>query len=149
MNVDLSDIVNPHIDRTDITERMRAFYGEVDAEIASYRPTCWNRGDCCKFDAYGHNLFVTALEMIYFAQGKRDDRRTPRGDGSCPYQVDGRCTAREHRPLGCRIFFCDPAAQGWQGPLYEAHQKRLKQLCEELGVDYRYVEWLSALAAVF
>lgn len=149
MSDDLADIVTPHVERAELAERMRAFYADVDAEIASHRPTCWNRGACCKFDTYDHNLFVTTIELAYFAGGKSNDRRRPSGDGSCPYQISGQCTAREHRPLGCRVFFCDPAAQGWQSPLYEARLKQLQQLGEELGIDYRYTEWLSALRAVF
>jgi len=58
------------------------------------------------------------------------------------------CNAREHRPLGCRIFFCDPTAQSWQPGEYEAGLDRLKRLGEELGLDYRYVEWLGALREV-
>ncbi len=149
MTDDLADLVAAHVGCEELAERMRAFYEEVDAEIAARGPTCWNRGDCCKFDAYDHNLFVTSVELTYFATGKQDDRRRPEDDGSCPYQIDGRCTAREHRPLGCRVFFCDPNAKNWQGPLYEARLKQFHQLGAELGVDYRYVEWLSALNRVF
>ena len=29
----------------------------------------------------------------------------------CPFQKDNLCTAREPRPLGCRVYFCDPAYQ--------------------------------------
>jgi Fe-S-cluster containining protein len=40
----------------------------------------------------------------------------PREDGACPYLDDrGRCSRYEHRPLGCRTFFCarvrGPSAQ--------------------------------------
>ena len=38
----------------------------------------------------------------------------PLDDGeTCPWQDErGRCTAREARPLGCRVYFCDPAYEG-------------------------------------
>ena len=29
---------------------------------------------------------------------------------TCPWQDSrGHCTAREARPLGCRVYYCDPA----------------------------------------
>lgn len=132
-------------DRDDLAAAMSAFYEQVDAAIGSHNPTCQNRGACCKFGSFGHRLYVTDLELAYFVRGRGTDWRHPTDDDACPYQIDGMCTAREHRPLGCRIFFCDANAQGWQGPEYERFQERLKQLGEQHGVPYRYREWLSAL----
>src|SRR5262245_16386360 len=97
---------------------MSEFYRQVDSVVAAHRPICWNRGACCKFGAFGHRLLVTDLELSYFAHGRGHDLRVVTTD-ACPYQVDGMCTAREHRPLGCRIYFCDESAQQWQGPEYE------------------------------
>jgi len=42
---------------------MAAHLADLDARIAARRPLCTNRGDCCKFDAYGHALFVSAVEL--------------------------------------------------------------------------------------
>jgi Fe-S-cluster containining protein len=131
--------------RHDLAEAMSLFYEEVDAVVASHRPTCWNRGACCKFGEYGHRLYVTDLELAYFIRGQRDKWRRPTAEASCPYQFNGLCNVRQHRPLGCRIFFCDESAQGWQGPELEKLHARLKVLGERLGVPYCYREWLSAL----
>ncbi len=130
---------------TAISKAMCALYAEVDADIAARNPVCTNRGVCCKFAQYGHRLYVTDVELAHFVQGQSEAWREPEDSGACPYQIEGRCTAREHRPLGCRVFFCDPASGEWQGPVYEAYLARLKQLGEQLGVPYRYREWLSAL----
>lgn len=126
---------------------MRDFYEEVDATIAGHQPVCINRGDCCKFAAFGHRLYVTDIELIYFLRGEAD-RLLPADPaaGACPYQQAGRCTAREHRPLGCRIFFCDENARDWQGPEYERLLDRLKHLGRQFDMAYRYREWLSALS---
>jgi hypothetical protein len=48
------------------------------------------------------------------------------------------CTAREQRPLGCRIFFCDPAYQETGNALTEASLIRLKQLAADAGIPWRY-----------
>ena len=124
---------------------MAGFYREIDAAIAAHRPVCINRGACCKFAEFGHKLYVTDVELAYFVAGQNGAARPVIDHAACPYQIDGLCTARDHRPLGCRIFFCDPAAQGWQGPEYERFLTRLKNIGEKHGVPYRYREWLSAL----
>lgn len=148
MSISLTDAIVQNGRPADLAVRMKQFYAEVDAAVARHRPTCWNRGACCKFDSFGHHLFVTSAELAYFLIGRRDDWRSPTDERACPYQVDGLCTAREHRPLGCRIFFCDPAAQAWQPEEYERHLATLKDMGREFGLEYRYQDWLSALASV-
>lgn len=148
MIASLSDIVLPHVNRDDLAGRMAEFYTDVDKAIAAHGPVCRNRGRCCEFDGYGHKLYVTTVELVYFVRGSRRQWRQPADGRSCPYQIDRRCIAREHRPLGCRIFFCDPDARAWQGPEYERRLGELKRIGVEFGIEYRYVDWLSALEAV-
>lgn len=131
-----------------LAERMAAFYAEVDARVAALTPSCRNRGDCCRFDTFGHRLYVTTVELAYFVRGLRAAWRPPDDSHRCPFQVEGRCVARSHRPMGCRVFFCDPASQAWQHAEYERRLAELKTISEAFGVDYRYVEWLSALRQI-
>jgi hypothetical protein len=49
------------------------------------------------------------------------------------------------RPLGCRIYFCDQAAQGWQQDLSETLLARIRGLHDRFEVEYRYGEWRSML----
>lgn len=127
---------------------MRAFYESLDAAVDAHRPTCWNKAACCKFGEFGHRLYVTSVEVAFFVGGLRNDWQPPTDEDRCPYQVDGLCTARAHRPMGCRVFFCDPASSHWQGDEYERCLARLKAICSDHGVEYHYVEWLSALRAL-
>ncbi|MFQ5425112.1 MAG: hypothetical protein ACE5F9_14190 [Phycisphaerae bacterium] len=148
MSVSLSEAILPHVDRGELFRRMDEFYTSVDESVAKHRPVCRNRGVCCRFESFGHRLYVTTAELAYFVRGRRDDWRAPgaEGDvGACPYQIGGLCMARQHRPLGCRIFFCDPDSEVWQPEAYERHLARLKRIGADIGMDYRYVEWLSAL----
>lgn len=126
-------------------ETVRDLYADLDAQIAARRPVCSNRGACCRFGEFGHRLFVTPIEVAYFlatAEGP-----VPRSEASqtCPYQRGGLCTARVGRPAGCRIFFCDPDARSWQGPLTEATLARLKDLHERFNLPYAYLDWMQAL----
>jgi len=66
------------------------------------------------------------------------------GEG-CIFQQAKLCQVHGIRPFGCRIYFCDATAQGWQEEQYEIFHGRLKRLHEELAVEYYYVEWREAL----
>lgn len=132
--------------RPEVIAAMRRFYLEADERIAANSPVCWNRGECCQFGRYGHRLYVTALEAAYYlACG---DAAPTAAEDACPHAIDGRCHARDRRPLGCRIFYCDPGAQHWQGPLTEQLLNRLRAMHEELQVPYFYADWMAVLRAI-
>jgi len=142
----LSDIVLAAARDDRLAECLAAFYGATDQAIAGYGPVCRNRGLCCHFAEFGHKLYVTTAELAFFLRQAGGGARRPDAAGDdCPYHVAGRCEARLFRPLGCRVFFCDPDTREWQGPEYESRLIELKGIGDRHGVDYLYVEWLSAL----
>lgn len=131
--------------RANVITAMSSFYAEADRRIAERPATCWNRGECCRFGAFGHRLYVTALEVAYYLAGGYPPPVTA---DACPHARDGVCQVRDRRPLGCRIFFCDRDARDWQGPLSEELLARLRSMHTELEVPYFYAEWLTALKAI-
>jgi hypothetical protein len=48
------------------------------------------------------------------------------------------CTAREPRPLGCRVYYCDPNYQDTGNRLTETYLRRLKDLADAEGVRWHY-----------
>jgi Fe-S-cluster containining protein len=153
------------VDAGALSSAVAAVLAEADADIAARRPVCRASGRCCKFEEYGHRLYVTAAELLHFARAHvaTPDAGRPETPGravalpqffarpspaGCPYQVDGLCTAREARPLGCRLYFCDENAQSWQNEVYEKYHARLRALHDEFGLGYRYLEWRAALREV-
>jgi Fe-S-cluster containining protein len=151
--------------RPDVGEAVAAVYGALQAEIDARRPVCTASGRCCRFEEYGHRLYVTTIELAAFVRGLKD--RTRLGDSlpeetrnslpvlppasppdGCPFQSARLCTAHVIRPFGCRVFFCDETATEWQHAAYERHHARLKRLHDELNVPYYYVEWRQALRAI-
>src|SRR5438067_8934223 len=85
-------------------------YAEADREVAAAGPVCVASGRCCRFKEWGHVLYLSGLEAdVLLASAPGYGR--PVSPDFCPYQHDKLCTAREPRPLGCRIYFCDPAYQ--------------------------------------
>lgn len=148
MTPDIGQIASEHAASQVLRERLTAFYDDLDAAIADRAPVCTNRGLCCNFESYGHDLFVTSVELAHFVAGHADAWRLPTAQRSCPYQVDGKCTARDHRPMGCRVFFCDESSRDWQNAEYEKRLAALNRIGDDLHIEYRYAEWLSALKSV-
>jgi Fe-S-cluster containining protein len=130
-----------------VSTRIEAIYRDVQDQIDARKPRCDISGRCCRFDEYGHRLFVTTLEIAAFA-GALPGPVLPVTTGGCPYQIDRLCTVHAIRPFGCRIYFCDPTAQDWQHAQYEDFHLRLRDLHAELAVPYFYVDWLEALRAL-
>ncbi len=152
---------------------MADLYGRVDADVAGRQGVCMASGRCCRFEEYGHRLYVTHAELIYFyatylRAGIDPSGQDHEADGAallrtsgfplplykddgefsagCPWQVQGMCTARNARPLGCRIYFCDAGSRGWQGPVYEYWHQQFTAMHARFGIDYGYVEWRHGLS---
>src|SRR5271170_6017413 len=101
-------------------------YAEVDREVAAAGPVCVASGRCCRFKEYGHVLFVSNLEAdVLLASAPAYDPANVSAD-FCPFQKGNLCTAREPRPLGCRVYYCDPNYQDTASILTEKYQQRLK-----------------------
>jgi Fe-S-cluster containining protein len=131
---------------------IRALYQSLQSQIDIRRPLCQTSGRCCRFDEFGHRLYVTTAEMATFLQ---DIPPTPKAPSnplavlpSCRYQLDGLCSVHAIRPFGCRIFFCDASSTDWQHEQYEIFHNRLKLLHQDFRIEYFYIEWREALAAV-
>jgi len=112
-------------------------YREADAAVRAAGPVCIASGRCCRFKEYGHVLFISNLEAdVLLSQAPPYER--PVTADFCPFQKDNLCTAREPRPLGCRVYYCDPSYQDTSYRITETFLQRLKTLANEHGVDYRY-----------
>ena len=146
----LSSTVSDAAQRPDVRRAVAELHQEVAAEIAKRRPLCVLSGKCCRFEEYGHRLYITTLELAAFtaAHAERPAPVIPQPpwDGTgCPFQLNKLCGVHDIRPFGCRMFFCDSTATQWQQDQYEKFHAQLKSLHETLLVPYAYVEWRSAL----
>ena len=120
---------------------------ELEHEVRALGARCWISGDCCDFGAAGHRLYASTLEAERFAQGVDLSGWDP-ASGLCPAWKDRRCTAREHRPLGCRTYFCDPAYRERVHDLTERYVTSLKGLHERHRIPWDYREWTAHLARI-
>ncbi|MFM7050620.1 MAG: hypothetical protein ACKOYN_00595 [Planctomycetota bacterium] len=151
---------HPEVERFFLAARSR-----IGETVRSRRPLCLASGACCRFEEFGHRMYVSGLEAAFVvaridrARASRAanplrilDVADARSRGDCPYLRGGLCGEHEERPLGCRIFFCDKGPDGraaeWQSDLYEALHADTIALHERLAIPYRYLEWREALALV-
>lgn len=138
--------------RGEVRERIRGLYAELQQEIDRRRPVCVMSGRCCRFEEFGHRLYVTTAELAVFVAELGELQpgfaAGPGVPGGCVFQTGKICRVHRIRPMGCRLFFCDSTAMEWQQAVYEEFHGRLKELHVELSIPYAYVEWRLACRAV-
>ncbi|OWK35607.1 hypothetical protein [Fimbriiglobus ruber] len=121
----------------DLKRRVLDVYAGVDAAVAAAAPRCDASGRCCRFEEYGHTLFLSQFEAdILLATAPPYAKPVTRA--GCPFQVNGLCTARADRPLGCRIYFCDPAYEETGNRITETALVRLKAIADEFDAGWHY-----------
>ncbi|MFV1958099.1 MAG: YkgJ family cysteine cluster protein [Planctomycetota bacterium] len=130
-------------------EDLGRLYAELDAELPRYQFTCAASGRCCDFDAFGHRLYATTLEMEHFHRhGPRE--RPNANPRHCPaWGEDRLCRAREARMLGCRIYFCGPYPVAPPDDLYERCHARIRAIHDRYAIPFRYqdvVAWCAPAA---
>ena len=133
------------MDRAELWSELEGVYADLERELSAPRPVCRSSGRCCRFRAFGHQLWTTGIELDYLVEHEGLPPAGTAEEGTCPYLRDGLCSVRDHRMLGCRIFFCDAAYAEAMGPLYEKYHARIKELHRRHGESYRYGELLALL----
>lgn len=143
---------DPAIDGT-----IRSMHDDVAEAVRAQRPICLASGRCCAFREHGHRLYLTGLEaawtwMDLARRGESLPDAAARAAGlsrmRCPLLRDGLCGAHGSRPSGCRVYFCDRAAQRWQPDLTEGLHGRVRALHEAHRIPYEYAEWIGLLGRI-
>jgi Fe-S-cluster containining protein len=143
----LRDAVRQSSARDEVRLAIDCVYEQLQDAIDLRGPRCDASGRCCRFEEFGHRLFVTTMELATFV-AKAPAVPGAWGGSGCPFQSNRLCDVHTIRPFGCRIFFCDPTAGEWQTQQYERFHSQLRRLHVKLAVPYFYVEWRQALGAL-
>ena len=136
-----------------LLERVAELYKWLDLHVCSASDIageCRSCGDCCDFEGFDHRLFVTPPELMYLKVNLGAESLKPMPGSRCPYNIDGKCSIYEYRFSGCRIFCCNGDAD-FQSRLSEEVLKRLRSICVEFQILYRYSDLavgLNSLAGV-
>lgn len=121
-----------------VGDAVRQLYDDLDREISARNPRCQVSGKCCRFKEYGHTLFLSNLEAAVLLEKAPPYSPEMVTDAFCPFQVGNLCTARDHRPVGCRVYFCEPGFESSMSELTEQAVRRLKNLAEAEGLRWLY-----------
>src|SRR5437762_4615243 len=121
----------------ELRRRVLEIYRAADAAVAAAGPVCVASGRCCRFKEHGHVLYISNLEAEVLLEAA-PAYAAPVSPDFCPFQKDKLCTAREPRPLGCRVYFCDPAYQETGNQITETYLQKLKELATVSGNEWLY-----------
>lgn len=140
--------------RTGAIEReILEIHDEIARRIERRDPVCTASGRCCHFEKFGHRLYTTALEVALTLDRIPNERALQEADierarmgGTCPFVVDRFCGVHPVRPIGCRVFFCDPTADDFVREIAEMGVQRIKRLHEAHDIAYLYGEWRTLLS---
>lgn len=123
---------------------LERLYDGLERELSARAVRCDLRGLCCDFARSGLALFATDLEVEHARRhgGAEPPAAAP---GCCPFFAQGRCGLRQGRPLGCRVYYCDPGFADEMTALAERYHRAIVQLHERHGVPYRYAPFVDAI----
>jgi hypothetical protein len=117
---------------------------EIQISDSNKKGQCSACGECCDFEDFEHRLFITPPELMYLRANLGDEKIKPMPTGRCPYNIEGKCTVYEYRFAACRIFCCC-GDEDFQSELSETALKKLKSICTEFKIPYRYSYLANAL----
>ncbi len=118
---------------------LRALYEQLARELEPFRRYCDARGFCCNFTAAEHMLYVTTLEAAEMAASPERPDMALSAEGKCPYLRGKLCGAREHRAIGCRIYFCDRTYEEERNAVYEKFLKAAREIEARHGIEHSYL----------
>ena len=129
-----------------VVEAVERIYLSLEAELLQTPDKCSACGKCCDFESFGHKLYITTPELLYFRAMLVENKIPilPMTTGVCPYRKDGKCSVYPWRFAGCRIFNCSGDAD-LQSQLSEGTITSCKLLCEQLELKYQYMDLKNGL----
>lgn len=138
-----------------IEKDLQAIYKELDEELAKLSPGCNACGECCNFDRFNHVLYATMIEVDYIKrnvsvpQNHTDSSPPPHsrtGKNVCPFLIDRKCTIRDYRTLGCRVFHCNPDyQQNLSQEIYNKYYRKIKDIAQAYGLGWSYAPFMELL----
>jgi Fe-S-cluster containining protein len=127
----------------ELHKNLLEIYSGLHGEQKSLSVSCDGCGDCCHFVSWGHQMWLTEVELMVLVA--EHGLRRPVSEGVCPYLEGAHCLARRGRPLGCRVFFCrgDPLVLQ---DLFEFHFQKILKLIRHYHLEAHYFELLEILS---
>src|SRR5438874_1280896 len=70
----LKEAVERAAGRADVREAIEQVYRDLQQEIDIRKPVCKTSGRCCRFEEFGHRLYVTTMELAAFGEVLQKER---------------------------------------------------------------------------
>ncbi len=145
---DLPEIIRTCQANAGFLEDLIRVYARLEAHQEAHTLRCLGGGACCKFDLTGQKLYASSGELALLCL-QPPPSATRHRPGRCCYQRGPRCAARNRRPLGCRMFFCQNHPGKNFVPHYESYHRLIRHLHQKYCLPYVYVDALSAMRQWF
>jgi len=159
----------------EICKQVSQIYDWLDSQIKSFNVDCSACGKCCDFESFGHKLFITSPELLYFRTNIKENQSPSDSAGSlglAPAPVAGVQSRERKRAVTLEIckqvsqicpylknnkctarefrfapcrIFFCKANSEKINELSEQAIKKFKVLCDEFDFPYQYVELSTAL----
>ena len=97
-------------------QELQNIYQELEKTLETIPRPCEACGACCQFSQAEHRLYGSGLELANLMD--HHPHLAPVQEDRCPHQVEGKCTVRANRLIGCRTY-------------YRLHQKKDRLKAEE------------------
>ena len=135
----------PATKRQELYGALQDIYAELDQKLALIPQPCTACGACCHFTKSEHRLYVSSLEMAYLLEEHPWPSDYDNED-RCPYQVEGKCSVRKERMIGCRTFFRlhEPQHRLIAEDLYAEALAKIKSIYKSEGLPWEYRDLMSA-----
>ncbi len=130
----------------EVVQRVEKIYKWLDEQLVA-EFICDACGKCCDFESFGHRLYVTSPEMLFFTD-KVSGGNIKQMTGRCPWQIDDKCAVYPYRFASCRIFCCK-GDSAFQNQITETAVRKFKKLCNDFRIPYQYVDLPTALKEFF
>jgi hypothetical protein len=118
-------------------------YEELNAELVEFPFSCKACGKCCAFIQFGHQLWLTNIEFAYlFSDLSKDFIKKSYKD--CPLMKNKRCTSRDLRSIGCRVFHCNADSET-MNDLTEKYLEKIQLFAQKHKIELIYDNILSSL----
>lgn len=123
---------------------LKEIYNKLEQELSRINPGCDACGTCCHFDEFDHVLYTSNIETDYIV----NNVNVPHFDKKqniCPFLIENKCTIRDYRALGCRVFFCNPHYKETSQEIYNKYYNMIKKIAIKNQIDWQYAPMLELL----
>lgn len=124
-------------------EQLKIIYAELEEELDQRERPCTACGKCCHFTQAEHRLYASSLELAYLWD--RHPHQEAIKEDRCPYQVEGQCSVRHERLIGCRTYYRlhqDDDRQAAEAA-YEKALDKIKSILRKNNIDWEYRDLMS------